>query len=283
MVSRQSHYVTCNGLELHVSAWGDSSKPPLIMWHGLARTGRDFDEAAAALADTYFVICPDTLGRGLSAWARDEAVDYSYAAFGEHAEAILDHFGIGKLRWLGTSMGGLIGVTVAAGRLKGRITHLAVNDIGPSVPQEAAARIASYVGDVPFFNTMSELEGWFRKNYAPFGENTDAFWRRMADTSSRRADDGRVTVHYDPRIVTQFTLHKSDLDCWQQWDALGETLTGKALLLRGENSDVLPKAVAEDMRMRGPKPEFVECPGVGHAPTLTSDAEVAVLREFFAR
>ena len=172
-------------------------------------------------------------------------MDYSYAAFGEHAEAILDHFGLGKLRWLGTSMGGLIGVTVAAGRLKGRITHLAVNDIGPSVPQEAAARIASYVGDVPFFSTMSELEGWFRKNYAPFGENTDAFWRRMADTSSRRADDGRVTVHYDPRIVTQFTLHKSDLDCWPQWDALGETLTGKALLLRGENSDVLPKAVAD--------------------------------------
>lgn len=283
MVSRQSHYVNCNGLELHVSAWGDPKNSPLIMWHGLARTGRDFDEAAAALADTYFVICPDTLGRGLSAWARDEAVDYSYAAFGEHAEAILDHFGLGKLRWLGTSMGGLIGVTVAAGRLKGRITHLAVNDIGPSVPQEAAARIASYVGDVPFFSTMSELEGWFRKNYAPFGENTDAFWRRMADTSSRRADDGRVTVHYDPRIVTQFTLHKSDLDCWPQWDALGETLTGKALLLRGENSDVLPKAVAEDMRMRGPKPDFVEYPGVGHAPTLTSDAEVAVLREFFAR
>jgi pimeloyl-ACP methyl ester carboxylesterase len=276
MVERNSVYVSCGRHELHVSAWGDPAKPALVMWHGLARTGRDFDEAAAALSDSYFVICPDTLGRGLSSWAADIGTDYSYAAYGQHAEAILDHFGIGAMRWIGTSMGGLIGVTLASGPLKGRISHLVVNDIGPWIPEAATGRIADYVGTPPSFDTVGELEHWLRTNYAPFGENTDAFWRRMADTSMRRSDDGRVTVHYDPNIVTQFTLHKSDLDCWPQWDAL----EAKTLLLRGVNSDVLPADVAAEMRERGPKPQFIEFPGCGHAPTLATEREIAVLRDF---
>jgi pimeloyl-ACP methyl ester carboxylesterase len=278
----KSAYVQVGSYEIHVTYWGNPKNPPLVMWHGMARNGRDFDEAACALSDTNFVICPDTLGRGLSSWAKDPA-DYSYASFGAHADAILTHFGVEKTRWLGTSMGGLIGVTLAAGRLKGRITHLAVNDIGPSVPQAAVDRIASYVGNVPFFDTVSQLEGWLRRNYAPFGYNTDAYWRRMADNSYRRADDGRITVHYDPKIVAQFTLHKSDIDCWAQWDSLGETLQGNAMLIRGEISDVLPKAVAQDMIVRGPRPDFFEYPAVGHAPTLTTEAEIGMLREFFDR
>ena len=278
MVERRSVYVSCGAHELHVSVWGDEAKPALVMWHGLARTGRDFDEAAAALSESYFVICPDTLGRGLSSWARDVSTDYSYAAYGEHAEVILDHFGIGQLRWIGTSMGGLLGVTLAAGSLKGRITHLAVNDIGPWIPEEATGRIADYVGKPPSFGTVIELEQWLRTNYAPFGENTDAFWRRMADTSMRRRDDGRVTVHYDPNIVTQFTIHKSDLDCWDEWDALDLP----ALLLRGAQSDVLPETVAADMVSRGPKPKLVDFEDCGHAPTLTRPTDWDLLRDFLA-
>ena len=276
MVERRSVYVACGDRELHVSTWGDPAKPALVMWHGLARTGRDFDEAAAAFADDYFVLCPDTLGRGLSSWAKDVSTDYSYAAYGKHAEAILDHFGIGNLRWIGTSMGGLIGVTLAAGVLRERITHLVVNDIGPWIPEAAVGRIADYVGNPPSFDTMAELEGWFRANYAPFGVNTDAFWRRMADTSMRRMDDGRLTAHYDPNIVTQFTIHKSDLDCWEAWDALDLP----TLLLRGVQSDVLPAAVATDMVARGPKPELVEFADVGHAPTLATPAEWDVIGRF---
>ncbi|WP_421854314.1 alpha/beta fold hydrolase [Oricola sp.] len=278
MAERRSIYVACGAHELHASVWGDSAKPALVMWHGLARTGRDFDEAAAALSADYFVICPDTLGRGLSSWAVDVATDYSYAAYGAHAAALLDALGVGKVRWVGTSMGGLIGVTLAAGPLKDRITHLAVNDIGPWIPEAATGRIADYVGNPPKFHTIGDLEQWLRTSYAPFGPNSDAFWRRMADTSMRRADDGRVTVHYDPNIVTQFTVHKSDLDCWDAWDALDLP----ALLLRGENSDVLPANVAQDMVARGPKPQLVEFAGVGHAPTLATDREIAVLREFLA-
>ncbi|MCI5076171.1 alpha/beta hydrolase [Oricola sp.] len=278
MVERRSVYVSCGEHELHVSTWGDEGKPALIMWHGLARTGRDFDEAAIALSDDYFVICPDTLGRGLSSWAKDAATGYTFATYGAHAEAILDHFGVTTLRWIGTSMGGLIGVTLAAGALKGRITHLVVNDIGPWIPEEAAGRIRDYVGSPPSFDTIGEMEHWLRTSYAPFGQNSDVFWRRMADTSSRRKDDGRVTVHYDPQIVSQFTLHKSDLDCWPAWDAIG----AKTLLLRGAQSDVLPKAVASEMCERGPKPELVEFAGVGHAPTLATNDESRLLRAFLA-
>lgn len=274
----RSAYVMAAGFEIHVTEWGDPARPALVMWHGLARTGRDFDEAAEALSDTYFVICPDTLGRGLSSWARDFRKDYSYATFGATALGVLDHYGIGTLRWVGTSMGGLIGMTLAAGALKGRITHLVINDIGPNIPEAASARIAAYVGDVPSYATVTELEAWLRTNYAPFGPNSDAFWRRMADTSMRRTDDGRITVHYDPNIVSQFTHHKSDLDQWSAYDAI-EAAT---LLLRGTESDVLPASDADEMTRRGPRPRLVELPGVGHAPTLASPAEIALLREFLA-
>lgn len=274
----RSTYVEAEGFEVHVTEWGDPRNPALVMWHGLARTGRDFDEAAEALSDTYFVLCPDTLGRGLSSWARDYRTDYSYANFGRVAEGILARHGIDRLRWVGTSMGGLIGVTLAAGPLKGRITHLVINDIGPDIPAAGAERIASYVGTPPVYDTVAELEAWLRTNYAPFGDNTDAFWRRMADTSARRTDDGRITVHYDPHIVSQFTHHKADLDVWDAYDAV----EAKTLLIRGESSDVLAAPVAEEMTRRGPRPALHVVAGCGHAPTLADDAQIALLRAFLA-
>lgn len=278
MTRPRSEYIDTAGFEVHVTEWGERGRPALVMWHGLARTGRDFDEAAAALSDTYFVICPDTLGRGLSSWARDARTDYSYANFGRTALGILDYYGVETMRWIGTSMGGLIGVTLAAGELKERITHLVINDIGPDIPEAGSSRIVSYVGNPPVYDTVFELETWLRTNYAPFGENTDAFWRRMADTSARRTDDGRITVHYDPAIVTQFTHHKADLDVWDAYDEL----TARTLLLRGEHSDVLSESVAAQMTRRGPKPRLEVLPGCGHAPTLATKNEIEMLRTFLA-
>lgn len=278
MTSPRSAYVQAAGFEIHVTEWGDPGRPPLVMWHGLARTGRDFDEAASALSDTYFVICPDTLGRGLSAWAKRAEVDYSYRSFGDIALGLLDHYGIGRTRWVGTSMGGLIGITLAADRMKDRITRLVVNDIGPDIPAAGAERIAAYVGSPPVYDTVAELEAWLRRNYAPFGDNTDAFWRRMTDTSVRRTDDGRVTVHYDPQIASQFTHHKADLDVWDKYDAV----TAPMLLIRGVASDVLAAATAEAMTRRGPRPRLVTIDGCGHAPTLASEAQIGLLRTFLA-
>lgn len=274
----RSRLLACAGYEIHAMEWGPADGEPVIMWHGLARTGRDFDQLAAAVAETYRVICPDTIGRGLSQWAKDREHDYCFARYGEIAVALLDALGIGKLRWVGTSMGGLIGIRMAAGALKGRITHLLVNDVGPAIPAAATERIASYVGNPPSFATVGELEGWLRTVYAPFGQNPDSFWRTMTETSYRRLDDGRVTVHYDPRIVTQFTAHKSDLDLWPDWEAIACPI----LLLRGAQSDVLPAATADEMIKRNRKTRLMVAEGYGHAPPMNTPEQIALVREFLA-
>src|SRR5262249_12323009 len=148
-----SHYLTCAGREIHFMEWGSPTAPPVVMWHGLARTGRDFDVIAATLDSTYRVICPDTLGRGLSAWAVNPVEEYTYGFYGKIALDLLRQLHIDFLRWVGTSMGGLIGIGLAGGELRGRITHLLVNDIGPIVEPAAAQRIVSYAGNPPVFDT----------------------------------------------------------------------------------------------------------------------------------
>lgn len=278
MTAPRSTYIDAAGFEMHVTQWGDPTKPALVMWHGLARTGRDFDEAASALAEDYFVLCPDTLGRGLSAWARNGAGDYTFETYGNMAEAMLDHCRIDTLRWVGTSMGGLLGVTLAARRFKGRITHLVINDVGPDIPAAGAERIRAYVGNPPTFTTIAAYDSWLRRIYAAFGENSEAFWQRMTETSVRRNDAGLYTVHYDPAIVALFGEHKADLDVWEAYDAV----TAKALLLRGAASDVLSAPVAQAMTQRGPRPALVTIPDVGHAPTLADPFQIDLLRRFLS-
>ncbi len=168
----RSSYINAAGHEMHITEWGDPQNPALVMWHGLARTGRDFDEAAKVLSDTYFVLCPDTLGRGLSPWAKNPETDYSYRTYGDMALAMFDRYSIGQLRWIGTSMGGLLGVTLAGGRLRERVSHLVINDIGPEIQTEGIGRIADYVGHPPVYDTVGEMEAWLRANYAQFGQNS---------------------------------------------------------------------------------------------------------------
>jgi pimeloyl-ACP methyl ester carboxylesterase len=251
----QSNFVQCAGYELHVMDWGPADGEAVVMWHGLARTGRDFDELAEALSDRYRIICPDTIGRGLSQWAKDREHDYTFD---------------------GTSMGALIGMKLAAGALKDRITHILINDIGPAIPEAAAERIASYVGNPPVFATLGEFEGWLRTVYAPFGTNPDSFWRTMTETSYRRLDDGRVTVHYDPRIVSQLAARGSDLDLWPDFEAI----TCPILLLCGAKSDVLPAATAEEMVRRNSRTKLMVAEGYGHAPPMNTPEHIALVREF---
>lgn len=276
MTTRRSVYIGSGNHELHVSEWGNPAKPFLMMWHGLARNGRDFDEIADVLSDRYFVICPDTIGRGLSSWSKNGGADYNMSVYGDNALAILDHYRTDKLRWVGTSMGGLIGVHLAAGALKDRMTHLVINDIGPDIPESARHRIADYVSNPPVFDSVVAMEDWLRSSYAPFGDNPDSFWRRLTDTSLRRDDAGRIAVHYDPKIASQFTLHKGDLDVWPQYDAI----RSRTLLIRGANSDVLPQPVADEMIARGPRPDYVEIAGVGHAPTFVAGDQQRLLERF---
>ena len=274
----RSAYHQIAGSEVHVLTWGADSAPPVILWHGLARTGRDFDDLAAALADRYRLICPDTPGRGLSQWSAAPDSDYCMAAYARLAAGLADRLGLGRFAWVGTSMGGALGIAAAAGSLRGRISHLALNDIGPTLPSAAGARIRAYLGHPPDFATLSEFDAYLRTIYRPFGAHTDAQWRRMAETSFRRLPNGRVTAHYDPAIVRQFDLYPRD---FEQWDAY-ESLALPTLVLRGAESDLLTPEVAAEMGRRGPGAACVTIPGCGHAPALNVAEQIAILRGFLA-
>ena len=272
----RSLYITCAGLEVHVNEWGDPAAPAVIAWHGLARTGRDMDDIAAHLAPRWRVLCPDTPGRGLSQWSEMPARDYHLAAYARLAQALMDAFGVAEAHWLGTSMGGAVGLVAAAGALKGRIRRLILNDIGPSLNPVAVDRIRRYAGQPPSFATMGELEGYFRTVYAPYGWLSDAQWRRLTETSARRLPDGRMTPHYDPAIVEQFVHHPDDYERWEEWDRLDIPV----LCLRGSDSDLLLASTAEAMRNRGARARVVEIPGCGHAPALNCAEQFALIDRF---
>ncbi|MEW5887548.1 MAG: alpha/beta hydrolase [Pseudomonadota bacterium] len=273
-----SNYITVLDRELHYTEWGAANRDTVIMWHGLARTGRDFDDIAQALSDRYRVICPDTIGRGLSQWSPAPEREYSVSFYTRLAVALVDALGVGALRWLGTSMGAMIGTAAAAGPLKGRISHMVLNDMGPKIGEAALARIRAYAGNPAQFDRVSELEAYFRTIYQPYGHLTDAQWRRLTETSVRRMPDGKVTPHYDPRIVMMFTHHEDELDQWALWDAL----ECKVLCLRGAESDLLLPQTAAEMERRGPRCRVVIIPGVGHAPALNVPEQIGLVAEFFA-
>jgi pimeloyl-ACP methyl ester carboxylesterase len=271
-----SHYLICEGREIHYTQWGAEHPSTVIAWHGLARTGRDMDEIAAHLSSRYRVICPDTIGRGLSQWSPAPEQEYCLDFYARLAVSLVDQLGIREMHWLGTSMGGAIGIHLAAGALKGRIRRLILNDIGPKLGEAAVERIRSYAGSPPQFELVSELEQYFRTVYKPYGWLSDEQWRRLAETSARRNADGRVTPHYDPKMVMQFTLHPQDYDQWPAWDAI-EVPT---LCLRGETSDLLLPEIAEAMRSRGPRAVVVTIPGCGHAPALNVPEQFALVERF---
>jgi pimeloyl-ACP methyl ester carboxylesterase len=273
----KSGYAICEGRELHYVEWGEG-RETVIAWHGLARTGRDMDDIAAHLASRYRVICPDTIGRGLSQWSAQPEREYCLDFYARLAVALLDALGVDDCLWLGTSMGGALGIHLAAGALKGRIRRLLLNDIGPELAPAAVERIRTYAGSPPQFDRMSELEQYFRTIYRPYGRLSDEQWRRLAETSARRTADGRLTPHYDPKIVLQFEHYPHDYDQWDAYDAV-ECPT---LCLRGESSDLLLPAVAEAMRHRGPHTDVVTIAGCGHAPALNVPEQLQLVERFFS-
>jgi pimeloyl-ACP methyl ester carboxylesterase len=271
-----SNYAICEEREIHYTEWGTAHRETVIAWHGLARTGRDMDDIAAHLAQRYRVICPDTLGRGLSQWSPAPQQEYSLAFYGRLAVSLADQLGIDSCHWLGTSMGGAIGLHLAAGAMQGRIRRLVLNDIGPKLGDAAVERIRAYAGNPPQFARLSELEQYFRTVYKPFGRLSDAQWRRLTETSARRTAEGKVTPHYDPNMVMQFLHHEHDYDQWEAYDAIDVP----TLCLRGASSDLLLAETAEEMRKRGPRAVVVTIPGCGHAPALNVPEQFALVERF---
>ena len=273
-----SRYLRCEGREIHYTEWGAEHADTVIALHVLARTGRDMDDIAEHLAQRWRVLCPDTIGRGLSQWSPEPEREYCLAFYVKLAVAFVDQLGIDRCHWLGTSMGGAIGTRAAAGPLRGRIRRLVLNDNGPQLAPAAIERIRTYAGAPAAFATVTELEQYFRTVYEPFGWLSDAQWRRLTETSVRRLPDGRVTPHYDPAMVMQFTHHENDYDLWDAWD----TLDLPVLCLRGEHSDLLLRETADAMRSRGPRSVVVEIEGCGHAPALNTPEQFALVERFLA-
>ena len=244
------------------------------MMHGLARTGRDFDEIAAALSDEYHVLCPDMIGRGRSSWASAPDVEYTIEYYAGIATDILDHYGVDTAAWLGTSMGGQIGMRLASGRQGDRLNSLLINDVGPEVPQSAIERILSYVGNPPHFDSHHQAEVWLRSAYAPFGPASDIFWQRLARSSLRRRADGRLTLHYDPGIIQELNGRAQDLATWDQW----ARIVTPTHVIGGAKSDLLTTDMLQRMLTSGPEPDHTLFEDCGHAPTLSRPTDIVQVR-----
>jgi pimeloyl-ACP methyl ester carboxylesterase len=254
--------------------WGEPGDDPTVVCvHGLSRNGRDFDHLAAALATTRHVVCPDLAGRGRSDWLKDKN-NYSFPTYCADLTALFARLGGISFDWVGTSLGGLIGMVMAA-QPNSPIRRLVINDAGPFISRAAPQRILEYLGKAPVFASLVEAESYFRDKLAPYGNLTDAQWSQLTQHGVRKGARGGYRVAYDPGIAVPMRSARAvDVDMWDYWDRI----TCPVLLLRGADSDVLSRETADEMCRRGPPTELVEFPRVGHAPALMDPAQIDVVR-----
>lgn len=257
--------------------WGDPrNRDVVVCVHGLTRNARDFDELARALSGRFRVVCPDVVGRGDSDRLADP-MHYAVPQYVADMVTLVARLDVEAVRWVGTSMGGLVGMSLAA-QPGSPVDRLVINDAGPVIARAALVRIGEYVGRAPLFDSLEEAERYVRTISAGFGPHTDAQWRRLTETWVRRREDGRYEARYDPRIAEPYraSLPETDIELWPIYDAI----RCPTLVLRGAVSDLLAAETARQMGERGPKARVVEIPGVGHAPTLMDPAQIAIVREF---
>jgi pimeloyl-ACP methyl ester carboxylesterase len=255
--------------------WGDAANPRVVICvHGVGRNGRDFDVLGQALAPTHRVLAVDMPGRGNSDWLADPN-DYVFSTYLTTLTALISRSGAVDMDWVGTSMGGLLGI-VAAAQPKTPVRRLVVNDVGPQVEAAALARIGGYFGQDPTFATFAEIEAYIREISAPFGPLTDEQWEYLTRTNVRERADGRWGLAYDPGIAVPFRKSPAPPDLWPIWDAIA----CPTLVLHGEQSDLLSPGVARQMATRGPKPRIIEFDGVGHAPMLLSEDQYGPVVDF---
>ncbi len=280
----QPKFVTCvspSGLHrLAYYEWGDPRNDKVVVCvHGLTRSGRDFDALARALSDRFRVICPDMPGRGASAWLKNP-MEYQIPTYVADCVTLIARAGAEQVDWVGTSMGGLIGMALAS--LAGHpIRKLVLNDAGPVITAQSLERIGTYLGKAPRFPDFGAAEQFIRTICAPFGPHTDGEWRFLTEVVMRAQADGSYAVHYDPAIAVPYhaTRTGADVEMWPLYDAIRIP----TLVIRGAQSDLLRHETVEAMRRRGPHAEVAEFAGVGHAPTLMHEDQIAVVRAFLER
>ena len=273
--------------------WGDATASHVIVCaHGLSRQGRDFDVLAQDLLahakGRLRVVCPDVVGRGASDWLVDP-LGYQVPTYVADMLALLAHLKPTLVDWVGTSMGGLIGMGVcaalqAAPAGSARVRRLVLNDVGPAIQWEAIARIATYLGRSMEFDSLQQAADALWAISTSFGPHTPAQWLELTRHMVKPVAEGseRVRLHYDPAIAvpiaaaTPESVAQGEAMLWQVFDAI----TPQTLLLRGAQSDLLSVATAQQMTLRGPRARLVEFAGIGHAPTLIAPDQVAVVRRF---
>jgi len=260
--------------------WGQADNPRvLVCVHGLSRQGRDFDVLARRLSDRYRIICPDVVGRGESDWLGDPR-NYQLPQYVSDMVTLLARLGVSQVDWLGTSMGGLIGLALAA-MPSSPVAKLILNDVGPKIEYEALLRIAGYLGRAPQFETCQQGADYLRSISEGFGPHSDDQWLSLS-MHMFKADGDRCRLHYDPRIgqglagLTPELAKAGEAQLWAAYDAV----RCPTLLLHGTDSDLLTTATAQAMTLRGPRARVVEFAGVGHAPTLVTDDQIDVVERF---
>jgi len=260
--------------------WGDAANPRvLVCVHGLTRQGRDFDTFAQAMQGDYRVVCPDVPGRGQSDWLKNPA-SYAIPQYVADMVTLLARLDAAEVHWVGTSMGGLIGLGLAA-LPESPIRRLVLNDVGPAIEYAALERIGAYVGQPAHWKTVDEAADALQAISLGFGPHTREQWLALTRPQLKADGDG-FKPHYDPalgvpfRAVTPELAAAGEAQLWQAYDAL----RCPTLVLRGAESDLLSRATADAMAQRGPRARVHEIAGVGHAPMLVQPDQIAIVRDF---
>jgi pimeloyl-ACP methyl ester carboxylesterase len=279
--SFKQRYVRCaSRTGLHRMAyleWGRRDNPKVVVCvHGLTRCARDFDFLARDLAADYRVICPDVAGRGDSEWLRDPS-EYQVPVYVNDMVALIARLDVETVYWIGTSLGGLIGMALAAFP-QPPVAKLVLNDVGPVLSAVSLSRIRDYVGKWPPLPTIEAAEAYVRAVSAPFGPHSDAEWRFLTEHVVRENPDGSFRMHYDPQLALplQARGETEDIELWGVYDQI----RCPTMVLRGERSDLISREVATAMAERGPRAKLVEIAGVGHAPTLIHQDQIQLVRAF---
>lgn len=261
--------------------WGDpANRRVLVCVHGLSRQGRDFDTLARDLCDRWRVVCPDVVGRGQSDWLADP-MGYQIPAYVADMVTLLARLDAEVVDWVGTSMGGLIGLGVAS--LPGSpVRRLVLNDVGPRIEATALARIGTYLGLPVRWSSVDEAAAALAAISQGFGPHTREQWLALTTAQLRRDPQGAWVPHYDPSIALPFRAVTPEMAAageaalWHAYDRL----QCPTLLLRGADSDLLTVETAREMTARGPRARLHEFSGVGHAPTLVQPDQREVVRRF---
>lgn len=257
--------------------WGEPDNPRVVICvHGLTRNGRDFDMLAAALSPHYRVICPDVVGRGKSGRLLDPN-GYAIPQYVADMVTLIARLNVDSVHWVGTSMGGLIGMFLAS-MSSTPVRRMVLNDVGPTITTTSLARIGDYLGSDPTWATFAEALVYTRFICAPFGALTEAQWQHLTEHSVAQRADGRWGFVYDPAIAAPFkqAFSANEIDLWPVY----ERIAGPVLVTRGSASDLLTKETWQQMGLRGPRAKLAEIAGVGHAPMFMSEDQISIVADF---